>query len=327
VYWLKTPFTSGGKTWPAGTIYIPARPTTAPLLQRMAKELGLTFEGTGVRPTAEALKLRPVRIGLWDRYGGSMPSGWVRWLLERFEFPFEVVYAPALDAGNLSSRFDVLLFVSGAIPERDPAGGGQFGLPSADSVPAEFRDWLGNVTVSRTVPQLRSFLEDGGTILTIGSSTVLAAHLGLGIADHLVEKLPGGGERALPREKYYVPGSILQVNVDTSAPLAYGMKNRVDVFFNNSPVMKLTPEALMNGVRPVAWFSGATPLRSGWAWGQHFLDGGVAVAEAPVGKGRLFLYGPEVTFRAQPHGTFKLVFNGIFYGTATTTRIGGRASS
>jgi hypothetical protein len=37
------------------------------------------------------------------------------------------------------------------------------------------------------------------------------------------------------------------------------------------------------------------------------------MAEATVGKGSLMLLGPEVLFRSQPHGTFKLVFN-AFYG-------------
>ena len=36
------------------------------------------------------MKLKPVRIGLWDQYGGSMPSGWTRWIFEQCEFPFEV---------------------------------------------------------------------------------------------------------------------------------------------------------------------------------------------------------------------------------------------
>jgi len=31
-----------------------------------------------------------------------------------------------------------------------------------------------------------------------------------------------------------------------------------------------------------------------------------------VGKGQLFLFGPELTFRGQPHGTFKFLFNGIY---------------
>ena len=53
-----------------------------------------------------------------------MPSGWTRWLLEQFEFPFEVVYPQTLDAGNLKAKYDVLIFADGGIPETDNAGGG-----------------------------------------------------------------------------------------------------------------------------------------------------------------------------------------------------------
>jgi hypothetical protein len=97
----------------------------------------------------------------------------------------------------------------------------------------------------------------------------------------------------------------------------------VDVFFDNSPVFKLNPDAALKGVRPIAWFDSATPLRSGWAYGQGYLEGGVQVAEASIGAGKLFLFAPEITFRAQPHGTFKFLFNGIYLGgrkgTVTTT--------
>ena len=43
-----------------------------------------------------------------------MPSGWARWILEQFEFDFEVVYPQRLDRGNLNTDFDVLVFVNGA---------------------------------------------------------------------------------------------------------------------------------------------------------------------------------------------------------------------
>jgi hypothetical protein len=46
------------------------------------------------------------------------------------------------------------------------------------------------------------------------------------------------------------------------------------------------------------------------------------MAEATVGKGRVFLFGPEITFRGQPHGTFKFLFNGIYYGSATPVNLG-----
>jgi hypothetical protein len=88
------------------------------------------------------------------------------------------------------------------------------------------------------------------------------------------------------------------------------------MFFDSSPVLELAPNATLNGVKPVAWYDSKAPLRSGWAWGQHYLEGGTAAIEATIGKGKVFLLGPEITFRAQPHGTFKFLFNGIFYGTA-----------
>jgi hypothetical protein len=73
-------------------------------------------------------------------------------------------------------------------------------------------------------------------------------------------------------------------------------------------------------VRPIARF-GSEPLRSGWAWGERYLESGVIAAEAAVGEGKLFLFGPEILFRAQPHGTFKLFFNSIYYGTAEDARL------
>ena len=180
---------------------------------------------------------------------------------------------------------------------------------------------LGNLTAATSIPQLRKFVESGGTVLAVGSSTSLAAHLGLSLGSALVERTADGREIALSREKFYIPGSMLEVRVNTAHPLAWGMSERAEVMFQLSPAFRLGPDAVAKGIQPVAWFDSATPLRSGWANGQHYLEGGVAVAEAPLGEGTLFLYGPEVTFRGQPHGTFKLFFNGIYYGTAKPAKL------
>jgi hypothetical protein len=49
----------------------------------------------------------------------------------------------------------------------------------------------------------------------------------------------------------------------------------------NSPAFRLEAGAEQKGVRSIAWFPNAAPLRSGWAWGQHYLKGAVgAVAGA-----------------------------------------------
>ena len=117
----------------------------------------------------------------------------------------------------------------------------------------------------------------------------------------------------LAAEKFYVPGSILQARVDNTHPLAYGLDGTIDVFFDHSEAFRLLPEAGSKGLKAVAWIDGATPLRSGWAWGQQYLDQAVEIIDAPVGKGRVVLFGPEIVWRAQPHGTFKFLFNGIYY--------------
>jgi hypothetical protein len=321
VYWIKSPFNANGKQYGAGTMFIPAKTSTLAVIQKVAADKGVSFDAVPSKPAGDSMKLKPVRIGLWDQYGGSMPSGWTRWIFEQYEFPFEVVFPKTLDAGNLNAKYDVLVFVDGAIPERDApaAGGGGFGAqPAADSIPAEFRDWLGRVTVAKTVPALKTFVENGGTVLTIGSSTSFGHHLGLPIRDALVETV-NGASRPLPREKFYVPGSILEARIDNTHPLAYGMEPRAMVFSDESPAFRLQPEAAMKGVRPIAWYDTPKPRRSGWAGGQQYLDQAVSIVEASFGKGHVVLFGNEVLWRAQPHGTFKMFFNGIYYGSAAST--------
>jgi hypothetical protein len=249
---------------PAGTFFIPRTEKTVALLAKIAKELGTSFEGTKTDPGKDAAVVKPVRIALWDQGGGSMPSGWTRWIFEKMEFPFKVV-----KGGGSLDEYDVLVL---------PDGG------SWDTSTA------------------KKFIENGGTVLAVGSATSIGSQLGLPLSKQAVKQ----------GDKYYIPMSVLRVKTNTSDPLAWGMEEYTDVMFNNSPTFKITPEAMEKfGMTKLAWFDTKTPLRSGWALGQQQLEGGVAMVDVKMGKGRLALFGPQVTFRAQPHGTFKLLFNGI----------------
>jgi hypothetical protein len=329
---------------PSGLFHVQASADRT-LLQKIATDLGVSFEtAPGGLGMGGSVVLKKPRIALADQYGGSMPSGWTRWILEQYEFPFEVVFPKVLDAGNLSAKYDVIIFPSGVGPA--PAGGGRGGGGGGRgggggggggggrgggpaNIPAEFQPMVGSYTAAQTFPALKKFVEDGGIVLAVGRSAMNMAELfELPVGNHLVEKSPDGSSRQIPSEKFYVPGSVLKVTVDTTDPIAHGITNPVDVFFDNSPVFKLDPDAAMKGVRPVAWFDTATPLRSGWAYGQGYLEGGVQIVDATVGRGKVFLFGPEITFRAQPHGTFKFLFNGIYLAgrgaSAPTNTAAGR---
>jgi hypothetical protein len=314
VYWQRGPVQEGDLSFPMGTFFIPASSAVDRLLPDLARELGVEFRRVSRVPQSPAYELNKPRIGLWDRYGGSMPSGWVRFILEHFGYDFNLVFPPELDAGNLASKFDVLIFPDGAIPSPGAGRPGERGYgrgaqPDPSTIPSEYRDRLGRVTAETTVPRLRSFLEEGGTIIALEGSTSLAYHLNLPISDYLVDQ---DGSPLRP-EEFFVPGSLLEVSTVARSPILDGMPGSFIVNFARSPVFGVDSGA--SGVRVLAEY-GETALRSGWAWGQEKLTGGAAMVEADVGEGTLYLFGPQVTYRGQTHETFPLLFNGLLLASA-----------
>ena len=204
-------------------------------------------------PPAAMYKLAKPRIGLWDQYGGSMPSGHVRWLLEQFEFDFEVVYPQTLDAGNLKAKYDVLLFPDGGIPENARRRWRRLLRPAAArrrTSPSEYRAHLGRVTVGKTVPQLKRFAEEGGVIVAFGGSAMLGHHLGLPVSDHLVEMQADGSERPLPGTKYYIPGSILRVAVDNTVAARLRLRTRGRRVLRQQPGAGAGAECVAEGHPP-----------------------------------------------------------------------------
>jgi len=291
----------------AGGFFVPYSAKASDTLSQAARA-GLKIR-SAAEPPSGSTDVPHARIALWDIYGGSMTSGWTRWLLEQFGFDFDVVYPPEIDGGALD-KYDVLVLPSGA------SFGGRGGGQGNDlTIPEGWRNRMGSMTTAVTLPKVKQFLESGGTVLAVGSAGAIARLLHVPVGDALVENV-NGEERRLPREKYYIPTSILSAKVDNTKAATWGMQKEVDVVFDASPVYKLLPGAEAAGVKPLLWFEGKTPLRSGWAWGQEYLDGGIAAFEVGIGKGRLLVYGPEITFRAQPHGTFKLLFNALYMSGA-----------
>lgn len=289
---------------PTGSFYVPGNGE---------KVLASAADSLGVQPLAIARKpkalveIKPTRIGLFDYYGGSMPSGWVRWMLEQYQFPqWTVIYPQDIDAGELIDKFDVLLFISGGIPAPDGRNAGMRGEAiKEEDVPSEYRHMLGQFTAEKSVPNVKEFLEAGGKVVTVGSSTNLAYLLGLPVTNALVDE----NDKPLSGEKFYAPGSIHRVFADTTEAAGWGMPATVAVMHSNSPVFHISDKS---SVKPLVWYGDENPLMSGWIWGPEYLKKGVTAFQAPVGKGEFYAFGQEITFRAQPHGTFKWLFNQLY---------------
>ena len=175
----------------------------------------------------------------------------------------------------------------------------------------------GNLSTEVTLPAIKKFLNDGGTVITVGRAT------SLGFAARSADRESPDGARPGPARPRAGRREVLRAGLGPPRRGRHrragrgGLPSQLDVFFDNSPVFRLKPDAALKGTKAVAWFDSATPLRSGWAWGQNYLEGGASVVESSYGKGTVYLFGPEITFRGQPHGTFKFLFNGIYAPTST----------
>ena len=201
-------------------------------------------------------------------------------------------------------------------------GRGGFGGGSLGNIPTEYQATLGSVTVEETVPNLIDYVRRGGTLLAIGSSTSIATHAGLPMTNHLTD----GAGAPLSRAEYYAAQLGARDGCRQHAPVGVRLfephEHHVQTTARSSVCCRSRRARVSH---PVAWFDSETPLRSGWAWGEHQLFGGTTVSEAKLGEGRMFLFGPLIKKRAQPHATFKFLFNGIHLGGATPVRLGGVA--
>lgn len=295
---------------PAGSFYVEAK--AAKLLKKYTEDYGVIAQAVAEKPH-QMLQIQVSKIALFDYYGGSMPSGWVRWIMEQYHFGFQVIYPQEIDKGNLRKKYDVILFIGGGTPslkDEKSAGSRYFKMPSKEEVPEKYHAMLGKLTVEKSIPPLRIFLEEGGQIIAVGNATNLAYHFKLPVENLLTEQNKKGEMMPLPSDKFYIPSSILTVKVDTTLHPNWGMSPSVDVVFNNSGTFKVKQPS--SEIKPLLWFDTDKPLKSGWAWGQSYLKGGIAAFYVPIGKGNFYAFGPEITNRGQAHATFKLLFNELY---------------
>ncbi|QYE36576.1 peptidase [Polymorphobacter sp. PAMC 29334] len=315
VFWLKSPTIVAGATLAPGALWIPASARAKAIVAQSVGPLGIDAYAVAAKPAGDTIAVKPARIGLVDIYGGSMASGWTRWLFDQFEFPYTRVYPQELDKGRLDRKYDVLILQSDILGREEGGGREQ---PKAEDIPVEYRAMLGRISAERTYPAIASFAKAGGTVIAVGDASRIGPALGVPVKNILVTAGGDGKDKPISSSKFYVPGSIVTVKVDVADPLAYGVPETVNMFYNNNPVFSLTSGATT--ARQVAGYYNDDPLVSGWAWGQKLLNGNASIVDATLGRGRVYLIGGEVTQRGQPYATFKFLFNGIFAGRAEAHR-------
>jgi hypothetical protein len=115
--------------------------------------------------------------------------------------------------------------------------------------------------------------------------------------------------KGVSRKEFFIPGSLLEVLNNASHPVAYGYPHDSAVFHRRSPVFRV-----LEGESVVRY--APEPLLSGWVSGEERLTGRSALADVPLGGGRVILIGFPPQYRSQAHGSFRYLFNAIHYGAA-----------
>ena len=250
------------------------------------RDLKLKPESGAASPVA-----RPARLALYKSWTNSMDEGWTRYVFDTFNVPFQSLLDKDVRAGNLRSRYDVIVLPSMRLREivegRD-----------RETAPPEY---TGGITEAG-VENLRRFVEEGGTLVCFDAASELAIKR---FALPLKNVLEG-----VKSSEFYGPGSIVRLEVDPSHPLARGFGKEIDAYFINSSAYEMT-DAGDKRVRVVARYAEKDVLRSGWLLGEKLLAGKIALAEVEMGKGRVVLFGFRPQHRAQTWGTFPLLWNAI----------------
>jgi hypothetical protein len=261
---------------------------------------------TAASVTGTMNRLSSPRIALYQPWVTSMDEGWTRLLLDTLGIEYRTLRNKDFSRkANLAGSTDVLILAdmgTGVIVDGKGESSEQ-GEPviATPEWPEEYRGGIG----TDGVEALKTFIKEGGTLVAMGAAT-----------DFAIDKLRVPATNLLKdasSKEYYAPGTIVRLNVDSGHRLAWGMNSATDAYITDNHALRLLPYRFESSI--VATFAAEHLLSSGWLLGEEKLEGKIAMAEIPYGKGRVILYGFRVQHRAQTFGTFKLLLNALLKST------------
>jgi len=251
------------------------------------KDLALPLANGNSSPIASPIRT-PVRIALYKSWTGNMDEGWTRFVFDTFNVPYISLTDNDVRQGDLGGKCDVINLPSQRAREITDGN-------AANSYPVEF---TGGITAAG-VTKLKEYVAAGGTLVCFDASCELPIkQFGLPLRNVL---------DGLKSSDFYCPGSILALEVETNQPLARGLGATADAYFINSSAF----EATDSSVKVIARYARENVLRSGWLLGEEKLRGKIALAEVPLGKGRVVLFGFRPQHRGQTWGTFPFIWNAL----------------
>ncbi len=228
------------------------------------------------------------RIAMYKSWQEPMPAGWQRWVFDEYQMPYDTLHDGDIRGGGLSD-YDVLIF------QAQDAGSIRSGFREGQ-LPLQYTGGLGDVGVAA----VEAFVQNGGRVIAIEAATDFVVDL--------FDLDVSNATRGLSNSDFYIPGSILRLELDASSEINEGMSNEMSSWYWRS---SMAYEVNDPRIRVAARYGSGDPLLSGWVLGGERIAGKPAILEADIGEGSVVLFGFQPNYRAQTVATWPLLFNAI----------------
>jgi hypothetical protein len=228
------------------------------------------------------------RVAMYKSWQEPMPAGWQRWVLDQYDMAYDTLHDADIHGGALDD-YDVLLF------QAQDANSIRNGFRPGE-LPRQYTGGLGD----QGVQAVSSFVRNGGRVIAIEAATDFIAEL----FDLNISNLTSG----LPNTEFYIPGSILRLELDSASEINEGMRDEISAWYWRS---SMAYEVDDPRIRIVGRYGQGDPLLSGWVLGGEHIEGQPAILEANIGEGSLVLFGFQPNYRAQTVSTWPLLFNAM----------------
>ena len=295
---------------PPGSFLVKNSPAVQKILAAQAGKTGLPIFGLSDIESVPKAPLRNPRIGLYQSWRSNADEGWTRYVFDDLGIPYTTMhndaFKPAKDKKlDLRAGYDVIVF---ADEDADIIKTGK-----VDPTSEYARYFMGNWPPEyeggiekEGVEALKAFVESGGILITLNNACGLVFKEFQPPARNALEKVD--------RSKFFCPTSLLQIIVDNASPLGYGMPRKAAAMFSDG--LALSTWAPPSGDwdrKVVAAYAESDVLLSGWLLGEDMIARKAAVVDTSYKKGRIILIGFPCQNRAQTHGTYKFLLNGLLY--------------
>ncbi|MDH3424502.1 MAG: hypothetical protein OEN00_16020, partial [Gemmatimonadota bacterium] len=242
------------------------------------------------------------RIAAYKAPQESMIAGWTRWVFDQNGLQYDTIGNDRVQAGDLKDDFDVIVFQSqstGSIMNGYGAAGGRGG-----TMPPEYRGGIGDIGAAA----LKEFVESGGRLVAIEEATDLAIDL--------FELPVSNAVRGLANTEFYIPGSILRLDVaggDEGIAWYWNSSRAFDL--NGAPGREYISSDQPGADLVVnASYGAGDPLLSGWVLGGDNIAGKAAIVSARVGEGDVVLFAFQPNYRSQTVATWPLLWDALSTG-------------